>query len=36
MNEQLLSVKEAAELLGVSKARIGHLVRGGKLQPAKE
>ncbi|UOE96089.1 helix-turn-helix domain-containing protein [Alkalihalobacillus sp. LMS39] len=36
LNEQLISAAEAAEILEVSKARIGHLVRDGKLTPAKE
>ncbi|WP_339164698.1 helix-turn-helix domain-containing protein [Siminovitchia sp. FSL H7-0308] len=36
LNENLLSTVEAAEILGVSKARIGHMVRDGKLMPAKD
>lgn len=36
LNEELLSAAEAAEILEISKARIGHLVRDGKLEVAKE
>lgn len=36
LNEQLISSAEAAKLLDVSKARIGHMVRDGKLSLAKE
>ncbi len=36
LNENLLSTVEAAEILGVSKVRIGHMVRDGKLIPAKD
>ncbi|MBS4198628.1 helix-turn-helix domain-containing protein [Bacillus sp. FJAT-49732] len=36
LNENLLSTVEAAELLGISKSRIGHMVRDGKLTPAKD
>ncbi|MCC2250945.1 MAG: helix-turn-helix domain-containing protein, partial [Bacillota bacterium] len=35
LNENLLSTVETAEILGISKARVGHLVKSGKLQPAK-
>ncbi|KNE19679.1 helix-turn-helix domain-containing protein [Virgibacillus pantothenticus] len=36
LNENLLSTIETAEVLGVSKVRVGHLVKTGKLQPAKD
>lgn len=36
LNENLLSTIEAAEILGVSKVRIGHMVRDGKLTTAKD
>ncbi|KGX88220.1 helix-turn-helix domain-containing protein [Pontibacillus litoralis] len=36
LNRELLSAAEAAEILDVSKARIGHLMKSGKLQPAKD
>ncbi|WP_017470604.1 helix-turn-helix domain-containing protein [Amphibacillus jilinensis] len=36
LNENLLSTVETAELLGVSKARVGHMVKDGKLLPAND
>ncbi|MGE7691318.1 DNA-binding protein [Lysinibacillus sp. NPDC097214] len=36
LNEELLSASEAAELLEISKARLGQLVKNGKLKVAKE
>lgn len=36
LNEELLSATEAAEVLGISKARLGQLVKDGKLLAAKE
>ncbi|NBJ71378.1 MULTISPECIES: DNA-binding protein [Clostridia] len=36
LNKNLLSTIETAEVLGVSKARVGHLVKSGKLQPTKD
>lgn len=35
-NEELLSAVEAIEILGNSKARVGQLVKEGKLIAAKE
>jgi predicted DNA-binding protein YlxM (UPF0122 family) len=36
LNNELLSTTEAAEILDVSKARIGHMVNQGKLKLVKE
>lgn len=36
LNEELLSTNEAAEILEISKVRIGHLVKDGKLEVVKE
>lgn len=36
LNEELISAAEACEILDISKARIGQMVRDGKLKPAKE
>lgn len=36
LNENLLSTVEVGEILGVSKVRIGHMVRDGKLIPTKD
>lgn len=36
LNENLLSTVETAEILEVSKARVGHMVKDGKLIPAKD
>lgn len=36
LNEELISAIEAAEILEVSKVRVGHLVRDGKLTPVKD
>lgn len=36
LNEEIISAAEAAEILEVSKARIGHLVRDGKLIVVKD
>lgn len=36
LNEELLSASEAADILGVSKVRIGNLVKEGKLDVAKD
>ncbi|MFJ7407550.1 MULTISPECIES: DNA-binding protein [unclassified Lysinibacillus] len=36
LNEELLSAAEATEVLEISKARLGQLVKDGKLIAAKE
>lgn len=36
LNEELLSAAEAAEVLEISKVRLGQLVKDGKLIVAKE
>ncbi|MEB2301521.1 DNA-binding protein [Lysinibacillus xylanilyticus] len=36
LSEELLSASEAAELLEISKVRLGQLVKNGKLTAAKE
>ncbi|QPQ32620.1 DNA-binding protein [Lysinibacillus sp. JNUCC 51] len=36
LNEELLSAAEAAEVLEISKVRLGKLVKDGKLIAAKE
>lgn len=36
LNEELLSAAEAAEVLEISKVRLGQLVKDGKLMVAKE
>ncbi|MEQ6357755.1 DNA-binding protein [Lysinibacillus sp. M3] len=36
LNEELLSATEAAELLEISKVRLGQLVKDGKLKTAKD
>ncbi|MET4560739.1 putative XRE-type DNA-binding protein [Lysinibacillus parviboronicapiens] len=36
LNDELLSAAEAAEVLEISKARLGQLVKDGKLITAKE
>lgn len=36
LNEELLSAAEAIEILDISKARLGKLVKDGKLIAAKE
>lgn len=36
LNEELLSAAEAAEVLEISKVRLGKLVKDGKLVAAKE
>ncbi len=36
LNEELLSAAEAAEVLEISKVRLGQLVKDGKLIAAKE
>ncbi|GAA5416181.1 hypothetical protein Pryu01_01213 [Paraliobacillus ryukyuensis] len=36
LNKNLLSANETAELLGISKARVGTLAKNGKLPLAKE
>lgn len=36
LNAELLSAAEAAEVLEISKARLGQLMKDGKLRAAKE
>jgi len=36
LNENLLSASEVAKILDISKARVGHMVKDGKLIPAKD
>ncbi|WP_067843943.1 helix-turn-helix domain-containing protein [Amphibacillus sediminis] len=36
LSNNLLSAREACELLNVSTARIGHLVKSGKLKAVKQ
>ncbi|MFJ5792217.1 helix-turn-helix domain-containing protein [Lysinibacillus sp. NPDC093197] len=36
LNTELLSAAEAAEVLEISKARLGQLMKDGKLKAAKE
>ncbi|HHY22556.1 MAG TPA: DNA-binding protein [Bacilli bacterium] len=36
LNEELISAAETADILDVSKARIGQMVKDGKLEVAKD